>query len=483
LGGSLTIQQQKRRTKMNVQAQQGSTLAEIEAAFATMEAEVRSTTKQTTISDLLEEQQELLDSKHEASKLADTAEGAARLAILDTDLENLSAKIAEFSDNTNDLMNDLDGTFEKMGYVIHEAKNVSPEDQQLVTRAKDHLASLNLKDPGSAASEKRVALVAAIETAKGKWFNSDGVAGAEQALVVFDETHPASVEEAGKALIEIEAEAERNRVARLRTLPMDEQVGRMIKIGQQLHTKIGDDIKNTVVAITNTRKSLDESLTAKEAASKAADDLTVKIVAAEEVVTRLTLEVESATTDSVRSTAEKKLGTANDKLAELNGNKHTIQQTANGHAEAAVIHEKTLLTLQTQRSNLQAHAEKLMINLKTSFVQAKASVEIIKNSVEERAAGRIHKAGSEHRRKSLVLAVQSYMASERGRLEMNQDHKKAMTDFAEITEVLAQGQAETAIADAVFAKEKANEFGIDRQRSNWLRIAEEIMAEEEKAAA
>lgn len=427
--------------------------------------------QRTTLADLLGQQEQLVTQQKEAGQIEDTAVRAARLEIINADMSKLEAKIADYREDTAELIAGLEAQFEKLGLDLTALQKPTPEDLRIQESAEAHLKKL-IEVDGPAA---RALLVQKITDAKGG-MNPFGRAAriqeAENALEAFDVQQQEDVAAAKLAVEEAKAEVERLRRKRIREAEFDSQFERFIALAQQIMVKLLENVKNSEVQMTKTQKELSASLDAKEGLAKEIAGLEAKIQAAENTVLGLEQEKSGALDQESRSAVETRLGAANQALADLTGTRQEKQVAFNSFEAAAVKHEQMLASLQVQRDNQRSHARKLQIDSRARFTQAQNLVRIIQNTAQEDAASRLHSAGSSLDRMSVQIAAQSLIASERERLKLYTGHEADMKALDETGSALAEGRAQIAVQDAEIAERMKNNYGIDPLGASWLHLAQ-----------
>jgi chromosome segregation ATPase len=437
--------------------------------------------ERTTLVDLLSEQETLLGEANEVSKLDDAAERAARLEIINANMENLEAKIADYREDTAELIAGLEAQFEKLGIDLSALQKPTEEDLNMVAQAEAHLAKLSQDGPMRGAE-----LLTAITDAESS-FNPFGktakVEAAQKALSTFEVEHESSLAEAKRAIEEAKAEVERRKRKRIREAEFDSQFDRFIAMASQIQAKLLENVKKSEARIVETRKALDDALSQKETLASKIAGLSDEIVKAEDKVIALEGQVSSAVDQKSRATLEKKLGGAKQALTDLEGTKQEMQTAFNSFESAATKHDTMLQSINVQRDNQRSHARKLQIDSKARFIQAQNIVSIIQSTAQEDAASRLHGAGSTLDRTGLEIAARALIASERERINMLKGHERDMQRFADITGALAQGRAGISIEDAEIAARMQQNWGINPNESSWLQLAEKQMQTDSAQAA
>ncbi len=456
---------------MNTQTLTKEGLANSAAAVANME-NAMSGFQRTTLSDLLTQQATLVDQTKEAASIDDATLRAARQEIIAADMKSLEAKIAEYREDTAELIAGLEAQFQKLGLDLSGLQKATPEDLQIVKRAEDHLKSVEINGPRA-----RSLLTDAIVDAESGW-NPIGREGrvneAKRKLAEFDGQHETDVAAANMAVEEAKAEVNRLRNKRIREAEFDSQFERFIALAQQIMTKLLDNVKQSEIRMGETKTALIDALRQKEGLAGKLAEIDGRIRAQENEVMSLETERSNAVDQNVRAPIETKLGEANLRLANLNGEKQEMQVAFNAFEAAAKKHEEILATLQVQHENQRAHARKLSIDSKARFQQAQNIVTVIRNTAQEDAASRLHTAGSTLDRTSLEIAARALIASERERINMLLNHEKDMKQFDQVGSALAEGRAQIAIEDAEIAARMQKNYGIDPLQASWLHLAQNM---------
>jgi predicted nucleic acid-binding Zn-ribbon protein len=449
-------------------------LTEAGTAINKMEAAMEGFAR-TTITDLLTEQENLVQQQREAQKLEDTVQRSARLEIINSNMADLEAKINEYREDTAELIAGLEAHFAKLGIELSELEKPAPEDMEVVRRAEAHLKSLDLNDPESTSSKEKNELDVALAEAEGAWIGKLGkVANAQVALARFSALHEQDLAEAQTAFEEAKAEVERRRRARIRNAEFDRKFERFIEIASEIQAKLLENVKASEARMGETRKALTDALTQREKLAGDLQETEEKIREAEDNVLTLEQELASAVDQTQRTQIDSRLGNARTQLADLNGARQEMQVVFNSLEAATVKHDTMLQSLQIQRDNQRAHALKLQADSKARFTQAQNLVSIIKNTAQEEAAGRLHSVGSSLDRMGIEVAARALIASERQRLQMLEGHKGDMEQFAETTSALAEGRAKVALEDAEIATRMRDHFGINPLDSSWLHLAQRV---------
>jgi len=456
-----------------------STQASVEAMEAAMQGFER-----TTLNDLLDEQNKLMKSAKDASKLGDAAEKAARLEIINADMDSLRAKIVEYREDTAELITGLEAQFAKIGIDISALQKPTEEDLSLIKRAEEHLASLDLANPSGTASLRKKELDEALATAKTKWFGKENaVEHATTNLAAFAEAHVADTKEAKLAIEEAKAEVERMRRKRIREADFDSQFQRFIDLASQIQASLLQNVKDSEARMVQTKKELNDSLAQKETLATQMKKLDSDILKTEGSVRVLDTEIANAIDPAVKASKEKERGVVVQKLADQNGTRQEMQVAFNAFEAAVTKHETMLQAVQVQRDNQSAHARKLSIDSKARFVQAQNLVMIVKNQSQEDAAERLHQAGSKLDTMGMEAAARALVASERTRLNMLKGHEQDIKNFARITGDLAAGRANIAIEDAEIAARMQKNYGIDSLQSSWLHVMDHMTQENDTQKA
>src|SRR3989344_2942193 len=210
---------------MNAQTLTQGGASEAQASIAAMEAAI-SGFERTTISDLLEQQADLLEKSKEVGKIDDTVLRAARMEIIQADMASLEKKIGEYREDTAELIAGLEAQFEKLGLDLSALQKPAPEDLEVVTRAEAYLQQLETE-----AARQRVELDQEIAEAGNAWFGKEQkVKDAETALEAYNVEHEQQLATAKVAIEEAKAEVERRKRKRIRDADFDSQFNRFIGV-------------------------------------------------------------------------------------------------------------------------------------------------------------------------------------------------------------------------------------------------------------
>lgn len=467
---------------MNANVAMSSTsLSSSQAAVSAM-SDAMEGFNRTTLSDLLQQQEQLVNQRAEIAKIDDSKERAAREEILNADMANLTAKIDVYRDDVAELIAGLEAEFIRLGHDLSNLQKPTDNDLALIKRATDYLEQLEKID-GPAA---RRLLTDAITEAEGSWNPIGRAANVDEAkrkLAAFDVQQANDVAAAKVAIEEAKAEVARNRNKRIREADFDGQFQRFIAMAQSIQAKLLENVKGSEVRLVATREAVTKQAKEKEEIARLIASSLAEIVAAENAVMELETQKQNATEQLARAEIETKLVVANQHLAELNGRKNEMQVAYNALESALVKDEAMLDTIQVQRENQRSHARKLMIDSKQRFNGAQNLVTVIKNTAQEDAATKLHDAGSKLDRMGMEMAAKALIASERERLKLYTRHEADIKAFAETTASLAEGRANMAVSEAEIMARMQKNYGVNPLDSSWLHLAENMHSQDAGAPA